>query len=298
MIEVVAPSTAYSSRMVGFATGQVGTIRFRLVDNDSTADDPIYGPSTADIIEDPTGSGSYLFRGTAPATQSKYARLWDLGVGTTVSSDDDLYVSYTATVPSGTPAGEFIAVSDLVFYLGRAVEADKAAFAVTSACAVVRQQIGQDLDYVEDDSVLLSGEGGPSLLLPEMPVYSVTSVTDSDDYLLVDDTDYVVDLREGLIRAKSTTTFFTRGRHNYTVVYTHGYVDDDSVSGLPADVQEWPYAIKLVALHLAARIYDQGLVKTETVGAYTSSYSSDEAPVLTNREISLLELAIGVGRRQ
>lgn len=103
MSETVAPGTAYTSRLaLGAAqTGLVGTVRYRLLDNDATADDPVYGPSTAGIIEDPTGSGSYVFTGTAPSTAGTYARAWDTGVGTDLVYDEDLVVSATYSAVSG-----------------------------------------------------------------------------------------------------------------------------------------------------------------------------------------------------
>jgi hypothetical protein len=97
---IVAPGAPYISRLpLGAAlTGLTGTVRFRLLDNDTTVNDPVYGPSTASIIEDPTGSGSYLFHGTAPSTAGTYSPAWDRGAGTDLIYDDDLTVTTAAAI--------------------------------------------------------------------------------------------------------------------------------------------------------------------------------------------------------
>lgn len=100
MSRYLAPSVAFSSRVnLGPArTGLVGTIRFRLLDNDTTANDPVYGPSTANIIEDPSGSGSYVFTGTTPSAVGLYSLAWDDGVTTTnLFYDEDILVTASGT---------------------------------------------------------------------------------------------------------------------------------------------------------------------------------------------------------
>lgn len=195
----------------------------------------------------------------------------------------------------GTP---FISITDLENYMGRSPLPDKAKIALDAACDEVRKVAEQDLDFVADDEVLLGSDGGETMLLPEMPVYAVESVEGPSGNVLVPGTDYVLDRETGALQTKKIGLKFLKGRQNYTVVYTHGYVSDSSVEGLPSDVQEWPSALRIVALQLAVRIYDQQLVKEETVGGYSATYSSDEAIVLTDRERDLVEKTIGVGRRR
>lgn len=153
MSEHAAPSSAYTSRIVGLPTGLVGTVRFRLVDDDATADDPVYGPSTAGIIEDPTGSGSYLFRGTAPASAGKYARLWDTGVGTALVADEDLIVTYSASA-SLPAANEYVTVSELKATLGLTGQTyadDDIALAVTAASRAIDNECGRRF-YADTDA--------------------------------------------------------------------------------------------------------------------------------------------------
>jgi hypothetical protein len=97
----------------------VGTVRFRLLDNDPTVDDPIYGPSAANIVEDPTGSGDYLFTaGVAPSALGTYSRAWDRGAGTDLSFDDDLVVN--ASGSPAPPSGDaYAAFADVTARAGR-----------------------------------------------------------------------------------------------------------------------------------------------------------------------------------
>lgn len=196
----------------------------------------------------------------------------------------------------------FISSDDLANYIGRTVETDKAGIALDSACDILRKEAGQNYDYVEDDTALVWANGlSGALLLPEMPVYSVSSVTKvglsggSDTDLVVDD-NYIFDEEMGAVFALDPANPFSKGR--YSLTYTHGYVVDSGAPGLPANVQEYPSSLRMLALQLASRIYDQGLVLQETVGSYVAIYSAREAIVLTEREKSQLERAVGVGRRR
>jgi hypothetical protein len=106
MAKYLAPGAAFTSRVsLGPAkTGLAGTARFRLLDNDATANDPVYGPSTANIIEDPSGSGDYVFNGTLPVTAGPYSPAWDDGTATTdLFYDEDIIVTSSTTLaPSST----------------------------------------------------------------------------------------------------------------------------------------------------------------------------------------------------
>lgn len=192
----------------------------------------------------------------------------------------------------------FISIADLQEYLGLTADVERARIALDAACDTVKKISEQSLDFVADDVVVLDSEGTDSLLLPEMPVYEVSSVVGPGAYSLVLGTDYVVDRESGTVQTKRLTSKFLKGRQIYTVTYTHGYVSDASVPGLPSDVIEWPSALRMVTLQLASRIYDQGIASSESVGGVSISFAAPEAPVLTDRERSLLEKSIGVGRRR
>lgn len=192
----------------------------------------------------------------------------------------------------------FISIVDLQNYMERTVEPNKAAIALDSACDTVTVAVGQKLEYVADDVVVLDSNGDEYLLLPELPVYEVTSVVGPGAIALVEGTDFELDLEQGAIQTIYQGYKFLKGRKIYTVTYTHGYVSDAAAPGLHPDVIEWPSAVRIVALQLASRIYDQYIVKQETVGGASYIYSADESIILTSKEKSILERAIGVGRRR
>lgn len=202
----------------------------------------------------------------------------------------------------------FISSTDLENYLGYTVDPDKALIALDASCDNIRKTVEQDLDFVADDEVTLDGTGQDYLLLPEMPIYSVSSVIQhhpfSSDIALAEGTDWVLDKEDGTLKSAFLSVYtsprsqFTLGRQNYTVTYSHGYVTDSSVPGLPADVQEWPSSLRLVALQLATRIYEQGIVASETVGSVSASYSVVEGILVSAGERDILEKVVGIGRRR
>lgn len=141
MPEYIQPSNSYTSRLsLGVeSTGLVGTVRFRLIDNDSSVDDPVYGPSTANIIEDPSGLGEYLFTGTAPATAGKYSRAWDTGPGTDLYFDDDLVV--TSTAFSFVTTGNLYVQADELKEILTLQGTEFADLAIDIACETASRQI-------------------------------------------------------------------------------------------------------------------------------------------------------------
>lgn len=158
-MEYVGPGARYSSRLsLGpDNTGLVGTVRFRLLDNDGSVDDPVYGPSAAGIIEDPAGSGDYVFPdtvGVAPTTAGHYARAWDLGVGTRLLYDDDLLVTRTAVNPFTPSGNEYVTREELLIWLelegenndGFYVDADRAVEAASRACDAYKKKVWYTTD--------------------------------------------------------------------------------------------------------------------------------------------------------
>jgi hypothetical protein len=76
--------------------------------------------------------------------------------------------------------------------------------------------------------------------------------------LLVLNTDYVVNYGSGVID-RIDGGVFTEGEQNIRAAYSYGYAT------VPADV-------RLVALQIAARIYETGIVKNEYVGGSSATY--------------------------
>lgn len=154
MSQLVSPGRSYTSRLaLGAAnTGLTGTVRFRLLDNDQVADDPIYGPSSAGIIEDPTGSGSYVFDGTAPDTAGNYARAWDRGAGTDLIYDEDLIVSSNA--PGGPATGDYYAtVDELARVLQIKNPTDAQTTALERVLLTAAGEINSEIDLADGDTL-------------------------------------------------------------------------------------------------------------------------------------------------
>ncbi len=151
MAEYVEPSSDYTSRVFGLTTGMTGTVRFRLIDNDGTADDPIYGPSTAGIIEDPAGSGSYVFTGgVAPATEGKFSRIWDEGVATELVADEDMIVlsGVSSLIVAGDTYGNVDELARrLKINTPTAAQEDQ----MTLVLMMATGEINAEIDLAEDD---------------------------------------------------------------------------------------------------------------------------------------------------
>lgn len=194
----------------------------------------------------------------------------------------------------------FISATDLNNYLGRTVDTDKSAIAVDAACDIVCKAVDQTLYYTEDDVVVLDSDGTDTLMLPELPVYEVSSVVGPLGTSMEEGTDYWLDKESGSLHTPSRyyTFNFLKGRQLYTITYTHGFVSDAAAPGLPSNVQEWPSSVRMVALQLATRIYDQGIVAQESFAGLAMTYSAPESIALTPSEKEILALAVGVGRRK
>lgn len=171
----------------------------------------------------------------------------------------------------------FISRTDLSDYLGRDVTADNGAIIVTdAACEMVRTATEQSFT-AGTSTVTLDGTGTDTLLLPELPVSSLGTISirgatvDPQFYALRDD---------GVVcRVYSTATTSSQplfsddwqfvtgsselkwplGRQNITVSYVHGY-------------SEVPEDIRMVALSLASRMIVQGAASSETVGDVSVRY--------------------------
>lgn len=161
----------------------------------------------------------------------------------------------------------FISSDDLANYLHLDDETELlsglALIALDAACERVRGFVGQPLDSTTDTNYWLDGNGQPRLVLPRFPVeVSALSVyddrTDTDPEVLVLNTDYVVDEEAGIV-TRIDGYVFERGAQNIKVTYTHGYAT------VPSDA-------RLVALQVAARIYEVGQVENESVGGVSQTY--------------------------
>lgn len=175
---------------------------------------------------------------------------------------------------------------DLANYLRADLTDDElAVIAVDAACEVVRGYIRQHVNLVLDDEVLLDGNNKDAILLPELPVLAVTDVTTTED----DGTDQLIltegvefRLGDGGILWRIDLGSWPWGHRNIAVTYDHGYGVEEPGSG--DDWEAVPSDMRLVALEVAAGVYNSGLTGTggtgvgitsETIGSY--SYTLGEA---------------------
>ena len=174
----------------------------------------------------------------------------------------------------------FISRQDLSDYLGRDVTTDDGALAaVDAACDMVRTMTGQDFNLTMG-TVVLDGTGTDSLLLPQIPVTDIDSVTIGGTVNAGTTTggtavtSWMVRDDGVLLRTAGAATGdpsytgetlplkWPKGRQNIQVVYTHGY----GTAVLPRDV-------RMVALAMAARLVVQGVAVYETVGPASIRYA-------------------------
>ena len=147
----------------------------------------------------------------------------------------------------------FISLDDLSDALGEDVTtSDLAVIAIDSACQVIRDELGNTINLVEDEDITLDGRGRFRLILREPPVREVTSVeidgtaVATDDYVLEDGA-----VLKGMF-LRRISDVWPIGLGNIALTYSHGW---DIAEGSEADFERVPSSIRRVALSLARRIY-------------------------------------------
>lgn len=177
-----------------------------------------------------------------------------------------------------------VTLEELAAYLSpaapRSLEGDVLAeLAINGASDRIRSETGQRLDFVEDDTVILSASGSRrDLLVPELPVISVDEVRVDDEVEL----DWVL-LPGGILRFTGLAGYWPRGDANVEIDYSHGYEwgEDASAETLPAE-------LKLLALTLAGRAYQQGLARQEATGSSSITYSVASSLDLSSGEKNII----------
>jgi len=162
----------------------------------------------------------------------------------------------------------FISETDLSAFLGEEVSPLDllTEIALDSACQTIRSYLGQTINLVRGDIEIHDGTGRESIVLRQLPVIDVASITE-DDVELVPDDDYVVDGRTGIVHRRSLGWSYGWGlgwpwrRQNIIVIYDHGcaITEEDVVnedSGDEPIVNRVPSDIRQVALELAAATYN------------------------------------------
>lgn len=179
----------------------------------------------------------------------------------------------------------FITLEELGAYLSPRAPRDLtgdvlATLAIDAACSTIRTRAEQELD-LSDSTIAFSGDGiGRELLLPQLPVVAVDEVRIDGEVTL----DW--ELRsDGVLRRTTPSVLdpeypltpyaWPRGNANVEVDYSHGY------DPIPSD-------LRLLALTLAARAYEQGLARQESTGSTSVTYSVPSSLDLSSGELALV----------
>lgn len=161
----------------------------------------------------------------------------------------------------------FITTADLAVILDEDyAEGPGAEFAIDAACQAVRTYLGQDVNFVADDVILLDGNGLRWLRLPQRPVRAVGPVYLDD--VTTADPDWFDDGH--FIWRTDPYDVWPVGERNVEVTYDHGWDLEATYENLrvPAD-------IRMVAMNSARRMHlaqgtaGAGDVTSETIGRYT-----------------------------
>lgn len=172
----------------------------------------------------------------------------------------------------------FITVTDLGDYIGRDLSADAGAvIAVDAACDICRDVAGQEFN-AGTATFVLNGSGTDAVLLPQLPVSSVSAVavngTAVDDYTLSSNGT----LFRGTVGEDTASSgTWPSGRQNVSVTAVYGYESADL-----------PRSVRMVALSIASRLVIQGVALEETVGPTRVKYAVASTD-LTNGERLILE---------
>lgn len=137
---------------------------------------------------------------------------------------------------------------ELAARTGRSATDQNLVGALQDASRRFRGAVHHEVHRVAGDVLELDGTGGRIIMLPAVPIVSITSLVLDDDTELVAGTDYSVRKSLGLLRSLNGCWPVRDGFA--TITYTHGYdatpvaeadADEDnpagSIPGLPDDIQ-------------------------------------------------------------
>lgn len=152
--------------------------------------------------------------------------------------------------------------------------------ALDAACQAVRTYTNQDLNLVRDDEVQLHGLGHREILLPQIPVLEVASISETDrdgDVEPLESSDWYVSTA-GVLSRITSPYYWYPGIGNITVVYTHGWaVDEDEMEESDAPTADrMPSDLRMVAVQIAAGVYMAPPVSVSqvTLGDFSASFES------------------------
>lgn len=114
--------------------------------------------------------------------------------------------------------------SDLADRLGVDAQNKELLLALRRVSDRFRGAVHHPVHRVEDETIYLSGDGGPSLQLPAAPIIGTPTITHGARPMIVQ-----IGYRSGLLRCDNG---FPDGLENIEVTYTHGYFE------IPGDIQD------------------------------------------------------------
>ncbi|MEU3447248.1 mobile element protein [Streptomyces thermolilacinus] len=167
------------------------------------------------------------------------------------------------------PTDDYLAdPAELAVMVGAPANDPRLLLQLRNASRRFRGAVGHEVTLVEDDTVVLDGNGRESLLMPVWPTVAVTSVT-LDGVLLVEGTDYEWS-QSGILRRAGAGRWPDRLRC-LTVVYSHGW------SAVPGDITE-------AVLDKAAAMYKIPIgVQSKAVGGQSVTYGAQQAIGVTDQ---------------
>lgn len=191
------------------------------------------------------------------------------GTGAVEANEDGAFFMKT---PFPDPLPTFVDVPMLAAYLRADIDyADPLAnLALQGATQAIRKYTDQMISYVEDDEIVLPGNGLDVVLLPEIPVVGVSLLSFGDVDLATDDYSWNA---EGIVTRSLRSSFTTGGQVGLT--YSHGY------AAVPADVQ-------MITVIAAARGWAQQGESSTSASGYSVTFAGQPGE-LTDGEKRVLD---------
>ena len=237
----------------GWESGLAGTLTVAAYAGDGTA---VLAETSIGIAEVPAGSGRYVFAGWTIPPEGRYGIVWRDPAEATRLATEDVYA--LAGLPAsldgfGTPDG-------LAAFQGREAVANtaQATLALEVARGIVADLIGRNIARVDDDVLLLDGNGSSVLLLPAWPVLLVSRVEVAGVELDPAGWEWGA---TGVLAALGDYRW-PSARRNVRVTYSHGFYP------IPPEVIGLVYSI-------ATRVCQSpsgAEIRQESIGGYNVSY--------------------------
>ena len=178
----------------------------------------------------------------------------------------------------------FITVAELGNLLGRDLSTDTAGTAVVEAACDICRDVAEQTFTRGTTTQVFDGPGTDALLLPELPVNSIGTVSVSDSsnpptWTVAGTADYALN-GNGVLYATDTAgtslfgTVWPKGRQNVRITYDHGYT-------------AVPESVKAVAKSVASRLLVQGPAISEAIGDVNVRYAGEATALMPTERLIL-----------